>query len=547
VTPLLDYALRSSAVLAAGLLASMFLRHRSPALRHAVLAATLLAAPLVGPLGRALPPIEVAWPSSQRAAAPGEMLTAVVTSDSADASGGASEDASESAVATSVLAPSADVAMQWIGIAWLAGAVAGLCWLAVAIGHLAVATRRTRPVRQANWREGLAQVLDEGGLDRHVDLRHSPRGDLLATWGWRRPCVLVPAAALDWPAERIHAVLAHELAHVRRHDWPLQIAAVAVRNLLWWNPLAWVACRRLALHAEQACDDAVLARGVPPQTYASHLLAVARVFQPHRVDAAIATPMARPSTLQQRIIAMLNPRLDRAGLTRRTISAIAVSCLVVTASIAALRGAQSTRALEGVIFDPTGAVLPGVHLTLKAGDAAPAVEAATDAAGRFVFAAVAPGTYTLKAEVRGFKEFNQQVTLDSDDDYDRAITLQVGDLRETIVIRQKRTAAAQPTAAGPAPVRVGGNIKPPKKTKDVKPVYPASMRDAGREGVVPIEATIDTNGKVTNARLLTADVHPDFAVAALEAVRGWEFTPTLLNGKPVNVVMNVSLTFELED
>ena len=244
---------------------------------------------------------------------------------------------------------------------------------------------------------------------------------------------------------------------------------------------------------------------------------------------------------------MLNPRLDRAGVTRRALSAITVGCLVVAASVAAVRGAQGTRALEGVIFDPTGAVVPSVHLTLKAGAAGPAVEAATDAAGRFVFANVAPGTYELKAEIAGFKSFNQQVTLDSEDDYDRAITLQIGDLRETIVVRQKRTAAAQPTAAGPVPVRVGGNIKPPRKTKDVKPVYPASMRDAGREGVVPIEATVGTDGKVVNARLLTADVHPDFAVAAIDAVRGWEFTPTLLNGKPVNVLMNVSVTFALED
>ena len=244
---------------------------------------------------------------------------------------------------------------------------------------------------------------------------------------------------------------------------------------------------------------------------------------------------------------MLNPRLDRAGLTRRTLSFIVAGCLAVTMPIAAVRGAQGVRALEGVVFDPTGAVLPGVSLALKAGESAPAVESNTDASGRFVFASVAPGKYDLKVELPGFKSLTQQITLDADGDWDRAITLQVGDVQETINVRERRTNTAQPTAAGVVtPVRVGGNIRPPTKLKDVKPVYPASMRDAGREGVVPIEAMIGQDGKVVNARVLTAQVHPDFVVAALDAVRKWEFAPTLLNGKPVSVVMNVSVTFSLE-
>ena len=94
---------------------------------------------------------------------------------------------------------------------------------------------------------------------------------------------------------------------------------------------------------------------------------------------------------------------------------------------------------------------------------------------------------------------------------------------------------------------MGGNIKVPTKTLDVKPTYPKSMRDAGREGLVPIEAIIGTDGAVTSVRVLTAQVHPDFAIAAVDAVRQWKFTPTLLNGAPVEVVMKVSIQFRLAD
>jgi protein TonB len=73
------------------------------------------------------------------------------------------------------------------------------------------------------------------------------------------------------------------------------------------------------------------------------------------------------------------------------------------------------------------------------------------------------------------------------------------------------------------------------------------MRDAGREGVVPVEAMIGVDGTVTSVRVLSADVHPDFAVAAVDAVRQWRFTPTLLNGSPVEGVMTVSVAFTLSD
>jgi protein TonB len=94
-----------------------------------------------------------------------------------------------------------------------------------------------------------------------------------------------------------------------------------------------------------------------------------------------------------------------------------------------------------------------------------------------------------------------------------------------------------------APVRVGGNIKPPMKTKDVRPSYPPIAQSARVQGVVIIEATIGPNGKVQDARVLRSI--PLLDAAALDAVRQWEFTPTLLNGVPVPVIMTVTVQFTL--
>ena len=92
-------------------------------------------------------------------------------------------------------------------------------------------------------------------------------------------------------------------------------------------------------------------------------------------------------------------------------------------------------------------------------------------------------------------------------------------------------------------MRIGGSIKPPQKTKHVNPVYPAIAQSAGVKGFVILEAVIGTDGKVTTARVLRSI--PLLDQAALDAVQQWEFTPTILKGVAVPVIMTVTVTFTL--
>jgi len=111
---------------------------------------------------------------------------------------------------------------------------------------------------------------------------------------------------------------------------------------------------------------------------------------------------------------------------------------------------------------------------------------------------------------------------------------------DAIVIKEKADAAAR-ARARIAPVRVGGRIKAPTKIKDVKPVYPAIAQSARVAGVVTIEATIGFDGKVVDAKVVRSS--PLLDQAALDAVRQWEYTPTLLNGVPVSVLVTVTVNF----
>ena len=104
-------------------------------------------------------------------------------------------------------------------------------------------------------------------------------------------------------------------------------------------------------------------------------------------------------------------------------------------------------------------------------------------------------------------------------------------------------APAPPPAPPVVPIRLGGNIKAPTRIKNVLPVYPPLALSVRKQGVVMIEAIIGVNGKVENARVVRSVDLLD--KAALDAVRAWEYTPTLLNGQPTPVIMTVTVQFSL--
>jgi TonB family protein len=121
----------------------------------------------------------------------------------------------------------------------------------------------------------------------------------------------------------------------------------------------------------------------------------------------------------------------------------------------------------------------------------------------------------------------------------------------TAVVPTRPPTAADPAQTGQAdfgpptaPLRVGGTIKEPKKIRDVKPAYPFDAQANRVSGVVIIEAIIDRDGYVRDARVLRSV--PMLDEAAVQAVRQWQYTPTLLNGYPVEVIMTVTVNFSLQ-
>lgn len=530
-----DVVARSSAVLLIGLVMAAGLRHRSAALRHAVLAAAVLGAALIVPATLQRPSWEVRVPVPSAAATAG---TRLVEPPHAAA-----------AVAAAEETRTVRWGSGWALFAfWAAGFLVSAVPRAGGLLRLVRLTARARPVSDDGWNAALRRVAGAYDLPRAVALLQTDRVDVLATWGVGRPKVLIPAHAVEWAEQRQLAVLSHELAHIRRHDWLVQSIVEAITTVYWFNPLMWIARRRLRRESERAADDLVLAQGVPPREYAGHLLEIARSARRPGPKWASTASMARPPELEERIAAMLSTRLERTQPSRRAIVAAAALVAAVSLALPVLRAGQvDPQPLTGIVYDASGAVLPDVLITVEgAGGAQGHTRTGPD--GRFEFPPLRPGRYGFDVKLAGFRSLRQDIELHRERDFDRAITLQVGELTETIHVEASRIPPADGASAEePRRVRVGGNIRVPKKVRDISPVYPEPMRAAGLQGVVPVDAVIGVDGTVQAARVLGAHVHPDFAAAALEAVRGWLFTPTLLNGEPVEVRMTVTITFQLAD
>ena len=232
---------------------------------------------------------------------------------------------------------------------WALGAAAVLARLGIGL------LRARRLVRLARF----VETLDVDG--RPVEVRISDAIESPAVSGLIVPVILIPRAAETWTAERRRIVLAHELAHVRRHDCLAGAIAQLAVALHWFDPLAWLAARRLRIERELAADDHVLDTGVLPSSYAEHLLALATSHADRPIPAG-AIAMADGSQVSVRIRALLAPRpRTRLGRVRIPLlgAGLAVAALVAcatpereTAPIPPLQSPSPAPTVAGATIDP---------------------------------------------------------------------------------------------------------------------------------------------------------------------------------------------------
>jgi len=375
----LDVAIKVAVLLALAVVVTRALRGAPAALRHSIWSAAIGAALLVPLFAVALPTWHLPIPGAdaaralagrvsravENAPAPGELsvtrapatiapegaVKAKVrvegaTDDSptlAAAAAAASDPPTTGRVHVTVESQRDRLPLMLFSI-WAVGFVVAIVPLFIGALQLRTIGRRSRDIESDALDDFASRLARSLGVRRVVRVVEGSGGETPMTWGVLHPVVLVPRGFAEWPESRQRDVLLHELAHVARYDCLTQHLARVVCALHWYNPLAWIASRRLRIERERACDDRVLLAGARASEYADHILTIARTLRTPGVAGAAALAMARPSHLEGRLLALLDGRRSRGVLTRRHAAGIGTGALVVAAVLATLSPWSARRA-----------------------------------------------------------------------------------------------------------------------------------------------------------------------------------------------------------
>ena len=316
-SPELMVLLKTSLVIAAGLLTVWTYRSARASIRHLCLTcafavmALVPATTLIAPAFR----FEVAEPTVEVAAT--QPIQGPVIS----------QNTSSTNVSTSRSTPAA---FSWRKLIWLVWAIGA----ALLLTRLAISLVRLRLIRRAGissleLNQTMSILTTSTGMRRQVEVLLHDRVEVPFTSGFLRPVIFLPADASTWSELELKRVLVHELEHIKRGDWLVQVLARTVCAFYWFQPLVWIAWRQICLEAERACDDAVVI-GNEQTAYAEQLVKLAK-----RLSNTLAPPvlsMANRSDLSRRVSAILDQHQARgkAG-TRWTLAIFAVTALLVSA------------------------------------------------------------------------------------------------------------------------------------------------------------------------------------------------------------------------
>ena len=356
----IDLLVRVTLLLGAGALVALLMHRRSASFRHMLWSASLGGSLTLGVLVPWSPRIEIPlrlWPGEVQ---PVLTSPAPVTSSALASDGITISQARETVVTNDVRAVPRAIAPMWV-LVWAAGTIAILLWRVLGRLGLAVLTRRGRLVSSGPWRSVVEGTAARLGVSRHIAIYESPKVGAPMTWGITHPVLIVPSESDSWSDALRRSVAAHEVAHVARNDYLAQLMATVACAVYWFHPLAWFVARRVRQSAEQACDDQVLALGATGEEYAAHLIGVARVSRQLRLTGAVAIGMARPSTLEGRVVAVLDPARARSAPTagvQRLVAAAASVAMIMAATVSPV--AASTAVLSPVVISGNGVAAEGV-------------------------------------------------------------------------------------------------------------------------------------------------------------------------------------------
>ena len=483
-----------------------------------------------------------------------------------------------------------------------AGIAFRLIWLFYGVVRLALFSRAASTVATPE----VAQPLEvELGVSPRYIQQAGSRGPW--TFGFFRPTVALPAGFDALVPAFQQSVICHELVHVKRRDMAVAFFEELAVAALWFHPCIWMLRSRIRVAREQVVDRQVVALLGNRDEYVRCLVDISgHDLAPHFSQAGAG--MLRPRELRARVDAIFQEaHMSRARVAVAALAFVVVVMAtgLIGAAAMPLRAAVMVPAAPSEVAPLVLAAgtLPTLvthdtkffRVMIERGDGSPAsarqqiapeasrkqintvypeyphdalergirgtviVDITVNAAGDVTTAAVVNGPQELRASAfkaaLGLKYTKGQSAVAIKVAFEYMLTasswgVKINGALPNIGLRFPVTpggnsyvekAPASPDASGA--YRVGGNLRPPKKLKDVPTEYPALAQQARVQGVVILEVLIDESGNVSDTRVLRSI--PLLDQAAIDAVKQWQYEPTLLNGAAVPLIMTVTVNFTL--
>ena len=464
----------------------------------------------------------------------------------------------------------------WALPIWCLGVLVFSVRLAGSGMHAAALRRRGHAAEP--WLVALvARVAAGMGVHHPIDVIVPSGYPGAATVGWVRPAILMPAAiAIGLPVSQVEALIAHEVAHIRRHDYLVNLAQLVVETIYFYHPAIWWVSRRIRAERELCCDDAAVAWSGDAHAYARALTTVA---------ASLPQPAMAASggSLVRRVERLLGVPAAEPWLSRRTgLAALVVTVLLVGGGSAWMDAQQSPRAsaggatLSGTVYDPLDGPAEHTPIALSAGSFVQ--ESTTDGGGHFKFEHLSPGRYTFSTPITD--AFVPAITLTAGEDRKMDVRLRVEEVvvdvevcdgcRQVGAIRAPLAASAPGIPKNPLIVQaepVEGWDAFNASTRQ----YPASLKAHGVDGTVVVDGRIGVDGAVEHpqARVTDSGFHgaaaqacvgtpgsptaaqmnrrcvDELSAAAVALVQSERWHPAMVRATPVDVPLHVTVEYTL--
>ena len=244
--------------------------------------------------------------------------------------------------------------LPWLDFLWFTG----VCALAVrSVSSWFAALRLTRSgvvLAPEEWQQRAARLMQRLAIAKPVRLCESMIAEVPSVIGWLRPVILIPAGTLaGLSADQLETILAHELAHVRRHDYLINLLQTAIETLLFYHPAVWWVGNRIRMERENCCDDLAVEECGDAFLYAR---ALANLEQLRHAGPRLALA-ATDGRLLSRIARLLSHRAEQTGADTRSywLPALLMVMLAAAGVVAQQRVPPAARA---PVVEPAPAPAP---------------------------------------------------------------------------------------------------------------------------------------------------------------------------------------------